>query len=76
VVAEAGKRVWRHFANEIQKRHPQAHFKMVSVGIFVDDQTEPQAVAGRVFNDAAKEFPAEPKVEWEEWNAPKLKFQK
>jgi hypothetical protein len=76
VIADAGKRVWHHFANEVQKRHPQAHYKMVSVGIFVEDQTDARVVAGRVFNDAAKDFPDEPRIEWEEWNAPKLEFQK
>jgi hypothetical protein len=74
IIADAAKRVWRHFASEVELRHPQAHYKMVVVSIFVDDQTDSRVVAGRVFNDAGKEFPSEPTVKWEEWNAPSLKF--
>ncbi len=64
IVEAAATEVWRHFAKEINERHPQAEYKMVSVYIYVDDQEKMENPVGRVWNHASAKLPDQPETEW------------
>ena len=74
IVEAAATEVWHHFAKEINERHPQAEYKMVTVNIYVDDQ-EMEMPVGRVWNHASAELPDTPETEWFRYNKSRLIFE-